>query len=140
VRPPPPQEAPRGRRLVTGRPVRAGTIAGVAWGCSPLAAPGCTAGLLLWDNASWHRSQAVRPWRRQPNQQGKRGAGGVCGGGGPLPSQRPWLHPIAPQWVPGKRAVSEPDCLLRADALEARGYAYYGCEGEAHLVMPKKVA
>jgi hypothetical protein len=26
------------------------------------------------------------------------------------------------------------------DTTEARVYAYYGCEGEAHLIMPKKVA
>ena len=57
-----------------------------------------------------------------------------------LPSKSPWLNPIEPQWVHGKRAVSEPDCLLRAAELEARVYAYYGCERETHLVMPKKVA
>ena len=36
--------------------------------------------------------------------------------------------------------MSEPDRLLSAAELEARVYAYYGCECEAHLVMPKKVA
>jgi hypothetical protein len=56
------------------------------------------------------------------------------------PSKSPWLNPIEPTWVHGKRAVSEGDRLLRADELEARVYDYYGCEREAHLVMPKKVA
>ena len=50
------------------------------------------------------------------------------------------LNPIEPKWVHGKRAVSEPDRLLSADELEARVYAYYGCESETHLIMPKKVA
>ena len=57
----------------------------------------------------------------------------------PWPSKSPWLNPIEPQWVHGKRAVSEPDRLLSADELEARVYAYYGGERETHLVMPKKV-
>jgi hypothetical protein len=127
-------------RCVTGRPVSAVTIDLLAWGAAQLAAQGCTALLLIWDNASWHRSQAVQHWIRHHNQQVKRGAAGVrlviCH----LPSKSPWLNPIEPQWVHGKRAVSEPGRLLSAAELEARVYAYYSCEREAHLVMPKKVA
>jgi len=95
---------------------------------------------LSWDNASWHRSQAVRRWSRQHNQQVKRGAKGVRLVVCHLPSNSPWLNPIEPKWVHGKRAVSEPDRLLSANELEARVYAYYGSESETHLVMPKKVA
>jgi transposase len=95
---------------------------------------------LIWDNASWHRSQAVRHWIRQHNQQVKRGAEGVHLVVCPLPSKSPWLNPIEPQWVHGKRAISEPDRLLSASELEARVYAYYGCERETHLLMPKKAA
>jgi transposase len=127
-------------RLVTGRPVRAVTIAFRAWGSAQLAAQGFTALLLIWDNASWHRSQAVRHWSRQHNQQVKRGAEGVRIVVCHLPSKSPWLNPIEPQWVHGKRAGSEPDRRLSAAELEARVYAYYSCEREAHLVMPKKVA
>ena len=36
--------------------------------------------------------------------------------------------------------VAEPDRLLSADELAARVYAYYDCEPEAPLIMPKKVA
>jgi hypothetical protein len=36
--------------------------------------------------------------------------------------------------------VSEADRLLSADELETRVCAYYGCQREAHLVVPKKVA
>src|SRR5262245_20384008 len=107
-------------RFVTGRPVRAVTMAFLAWCCAPLAAQGFTAWLLIWDNAAWHRRQAGRSWIRQQNQQVKRGAGGVRLVVCPLPSNSPWPHPIEPKWVHGKRAISEPDRLLSADELEAR--------------------
>jgi transposase len=127
-------------RFVAGRPVSAVTIAFLAWCSAQLAAQGFTALVLIWDNASWHRSQAVRHWLRQHNQQVKRGAPGVRIVVCHLPSKSPWLNPIEPKWVHGKRAVSEPDRLLSAAELEARVHAYYRCEQEAHLVMPKKVA
>jgi DDE superfamily endonuclease len=127
-------------RFVAGRPVSAVTIEFLAWCSTQLAAQGFTALLLIWDNASWHRSHAVRHWIRQHNQQIKHGALGVrlivCS----LPSKSPWLNPIEPKWVHGKRAVSEADRLLSADELETRVCAYYGCKREAHLVVPKKVA
>ena len=127
-------------RFVTGRPVSAVTIDFLAWCSVQLAAQGFTALLLIWDNASWHRSQAVRPWIRQHNQRVKRGAAGVRVVVCPLPSKSPWLNPIEPKGVHGKRAVSEPDRLLSAAELEARVYAYYDCECKPHLIMPKKVA
>ncbi len=140
VRPGPQQADQMWLRFVVGRPVSAVTIAFLAWSSAQLAAQGFTALCLIWDNASWHRSHAVRHWIRQHNQQVKQGAVGVRLVVCPLPSKSPWLNPIEPKWVHGKRAVSEADRLLNADELEARVYAYYGCEREAHLVMPKKVA
>jgi transposase len=127
-------------RFVAGRPVSAVTIDFLAWCSAQLAAQGFTALLLIWDNASWHRSYAVRYWLRQHNQQVKQGTAGVRIAVCPLPSKSPWLNPIEPKWVHGKRAVSEPARLLSAAELEARVYAYYSCEGAEHLVMPKKVA
>jgi DDE superfamily endonuclease len=140
VRPEPQQPDQMWLRFVTGRPVRAVTIDCLAWCSAQLAAQGFTALLLIWDHASWHRSQAVRPWIRQHHQQVKRGATGVRIVVCHLPRKSPWLNPIEPQWVHGKRAVSEADRLLSADELAMRVYAYYGCEREAHLLMPKKVA
>jgi DDE superfamily endonuclease len=120
--------------------VRAVTIDFLAWGAAQLAAPGFTAWLLIWDNAAWHRRRAGQHWRRPHKQQVKRGAAGgrlvLCH----LPSKSPWLNPLEPPWVHGKRAVSAPGRLLSATELEARVYAYDSCEREAHLVMPKKVA
>jgi transposase len=127
-------------RFVAGRPVSAVTIDFLAWCSARLAAQGFTALLLIWDNASWHRSQAVRSWLHQHNQQVKQGAVGVRIVVCPLPSKSPWLNPIEPKWVHGKRAVSEPDRLLSAVELEERVYAYYACEQTEHLVMQKKVA
>jgi hypothetical protein len=140
LRPGPQQADLRWRRFVAGRPVRAVTSAFLAWCSARLAAQGFRALLLIWDHAAWHRSQAVRQWIRQHNQQVKQGALGVRLVVCPRPSKSPWLNPIEPKWGHGKRAVSEADRLLRADELEARVYAYYGCQREAHLVMPKKVA
>jgi transposase len=140
LRPGPQQAAQMWLRFVVGRPVSAITLAFLAWCSAQLAAQGFTALLLIWDNASWHRSHAVRHWLRQHNQQVKQGAEGVRIVVCPLPSKSPWLNPIEPTWVHGKRAVSEPDRLRSAAELEARVYAYYNCKREEHLVMPKKVA
>jgi hypothetical protein len=127
-------------RFVTGRPVSAVTIEFLTWCSTRLTVQGFTALLLVWDNASWHRSHAVQRWLRQHHQQVKRGAPGVRIVVCQLPSKSPWLTPIEPKWVHGKRAVSEPDRLLSAAELEARVCTYDGCNHEAHLVMPKKVA
>ena len=58
----------------------------------------------------------------------------------PKQASRNLTQEIEPKWVHGKRAVSEPDRLLSAAEIEARVYAYYRCEHEEPLIMPKKVA
>jgi hypothetical protein len=127
-------------RFVDGRPVSAVTVAFLAWCSERLAAPAITALFLLWDNASWHKSQAVRAWLRQHNQRVKATGHGVRIVAFRLPVKSPWLNPIEPKWVHGKRAVAEADRMLSAQELEIRVCAYYGCDPEAHLVMPQKVA
>ncbi len=127
-------------RFVSGRPVSAVTIDFLAWSCQRLAVQGITGLLLIWDNASWHKSEMVRDWIRLHNRSVKQSGVGVRIVPCLLPSKSPWLNPIEPKWVHGKRAVSESDRTLSADELEARVYAYYGCTSEAHLVMPEKVA
>ena len=127
-------------RFVDGRPVSAVTIDFLAWSCERLAAQGITGLLLIWDNASWHKSQQVRDWLGLHNRTVKQSGVGVRIVPCLLPSKSPWLNPIEPKWVHGKRAVSESDRMLSADELEARVYAYYGCMSEAHLTMPEKVA
>jgi hypothetical protein len=127
-------------RCVDGRPVSAVPVDCLAWCSERLAAQAITALFLLWAKASWHKSQAVRTWRRRHNQRVKATGHGVRIVACRWPVKSPWLHPIAPTWVHGKRAVAEADRMLSAEELETRVYAYYGCHREAHLVMPKKVA
>ena len=82
---------------------------------------------LIWDNASWHISQLVRTWIRAHNQQAKRTGRGVrilvCY----LPSKSPWLNPIEPKWMHGKRAIVEPARLLPALELADRVCARFDC-------------
>ena len=59
-------------RCVEGRPVSAVTTLFLAWCCTKLAAQGKRALLLVWDNASWHLSQAVWDWLCAHNRQVKR--------------------------------------------------------------------
>jgi hypothetical protein len=127
-------------RFVDGRPVSTVTIDFLTWSCERLAAQGITGLLLIWDNASWNGSQQVRDWIRVHNRTVKQTGQGVRIVACLLPSKSPWLNPIEPKWVHGKRAVSEPNRMLSATELEARVYAYYGCSSEAHLIMPEKVA
>lgn len=127
-------------RFVDGRPVSAITPQFLDWCCARLAQEGKRALLLVWDNASWHISQTVRSWIRAHNQEVKRTGRGVrllpcC-----LPVKSPWLNPIEPHWVHGKRSVAEPDRLLPATELADRICAYFGCLHEAHLTIPEKVA
>jgi hypothetical protein len=140
VRGQPPHAEQMQLRVAAGRPVSAVTTDFLAWCCDRLARQGLTALLLIWDNASWHTSQAVRTWVRTQNQRVKANRRGVRIVACRLPVKRPWLNPIEPKWVHGNRAISDPEHMLRADEREARVDAYDGCEREDHLVMPKKVA
>ena len=49
--------------------------------------------LLVWDKASWHRSQAVRRWMRDHNRQVKQEGKGVRIVSCQLPIKSPWLPP-----------------------------------------------
>jgi transposase len=138
-----PEEPDRSRiwlRFVTGRPVSAITTQFLDWCCQRLLKQGKTNWLLIWDNASWHKSQAVRTWIREHNQQVKQTGKGVRILPFLLPTQSPWLNPIEPKWVHGKRNVVEHDGLLTAQQLAERICGYFGCSYEPHLVIPEKVA
>jgi hypothetical protein len=119
-------------RFVQGRPVSQVTEEFLAWVCDRLAAEGKTALLLVWDNASWHISRRVRAWIKAHNRQVKR-EGGVRIVACRLPIKSPWLNPIESKWAHGKKAVVEPDRLLRAQEVKERVWDYYGCEQSAPL-------
>jgi hypothetical protein len=114
-------------RFVRGRPVSVVTCAFLAWLARDSTAQGKRALMLIWDNASWHVSQAVQEWIKAHNRTAKHEGGCrliVCR----LPSKSPWLNPIEPQWVHGKRAVVEPARVLAMPELMQRVCAYYQCE------------
>jgi DDE superfamily endonuclease len=127
-------------RFVEGRPVSDVTSDCLEWWSERLAQHGVRAWLLIWDTASWHTSEKVRRRLREHNRVVKATGEGVRIVGCLLPSKSPWLNPIEPKWVHGKRAVSEAERLLTAEELEARVCAYYGCPQETHLLMPQEVA
>jgi hypothetical protein len=125
-------------RFVEGRPVSAITEQFLAWGCSRLQEAGVRVWALIWDNASWHVSKRVRAWIRTHNRQVKQQGRGVRILPCYLPVKRPWLNPIEPKWVHGKRAILEPARLLNAQELADRICTYMGCSHEPHLTNPDK--
>ncbi len=122
-------------RFVDGRPVSGVTIQFLDWCAAQAAMQSKSAVLLVWDNASWHVSAEVRTWLRAHNRRVKQTGHGVRLLACPLPSKSPWLNPIEPKWIHGKRAVVEPARLLPAAELEERVCAYYGCDLHAHLTI-----
>jgi transposase len=124
-------------RFVDGRPVSAVTIEFLSWCAAHAQARGKRAVLLVWDNATWHDSHSVRAWLRQHNRQVKQSGQGVRILSALLPSKSPWLNPIEPKWLHGKRKVMEPERLLTTAELVERVCAVYGCPHEPHLVTPK---
>jgi len=120
-------------RFLDGRPVSAVTTSFLAWCCEGAAAQGKTALLLVWDNASWHRSQEVRAWIRVHNRQVKATGAGVRLPICPLPVKSPWLNPIEPKWLHTKRRVIEPNRLLSAQELAERVCDALGCTYHDHI-------
>lgn len=127
-------------RFVRGRPVSALTLQFLEWSCKKLEERGKRALFLIWDNAGWHISHAVQEWIREHNRAVRTSGQGVrivvCA----LPSRSPWLNPIEPHWMHGKRAVAEPDGLITTDELERRVCAHFACDMEPHLALPEMVA
>jgi len=126
-------------RFVDGRPVSGITCQFLEWCCSKVQWAGKRVWVLIWDNASWHISHTVRDWIREHNRQVKRSGQGVrilvC----PLPTKSPWLNPIEPHWVHGRRRVVEPARILSAQELADRICDNFGCTHEQHLSIPEKV-
>jgi transposase len=101
---------------------------------------GKTALLLVWDNASWHISREVQTWIAGHNRAVKLGAAAVRLVVCRLPIKSPWLNPIEPKWVHGKRRIVEPTRLLTMAELETRVYHALGAAPADHLTMPNHAA
>jgi transposase len=126
-------------RFVDGRPISAITIQFLDWCCPRLEALGVPVWVLIWDNASWHVSKAVRAWIRAHNQQVKQRGRGVRILSCYLPVKSPWLNPIEPKWVHSKRTIVEPTRLLSAQEVADRVCAYHRCPHEPHLTLPDPI-
>jgi len=126
-------------RFVDGRPVSAVTTQFLAWTCEELERAGKKVLALIWDNAPWHISKAVRAWIRTHNQQVKREGRGVRILACYLPAKSPWLNRIEPCWAHAKRCVYEADGLLTSEELADRVCARFYCHHEPHLAVPDKV-
>ena len=110
-------------RFAEGRPVRATTDDFLGWVCGRRGAEGKRAFVLVWDNAAWPVSNRVGRWIARHDRR-VRGHGGCrIRVRGPS-TEAPWLNPIEPKWVHGKRAVAEPDRKLTADELRQRAGDY----------------
>jgi len=127
-------------RFADGRPVGALTTRSLAWCGDTLAARGMTALLLVWDNAAWHVSREVRAWLRDHNRRVKAAGRGVRIVACRLPVKSPWLNPIEPKWVHGKRRACSPDRTLTARETAERACAALGSPYEDHLTLPQQVA
>ncbi|MFQ3630707.1 transposase [Roseiflexus sp.] len=115
------------------------TIQFLRWCCEQLAVQGKRALLLIWKNAFWHTSAAVRHRLCAHYQRVKRDGVGVRVAVYRLPTNSPWLNLMELCWVRGKRAVLEPERVLSDAELEARVYAYYHCNLEPQLRISEKV-
>jgi hypothetical protein len=133
-------------RFVDGRPLSALTTRFLAWCAEQAARAGKTALLLVWDNAAWHVSGAVRAWLRAHNRAVRASGRGVRIVACYLPAKSPWLNAIEPKWVHAKRRVVEPDRLLGPQELADRACAALDCLHHPHLsllehlVLPEKAA
>jgi hypothetical protein len=74
---------------------------------------------IIWDRASWHRSQKLKEWQRRHNRKAKRD-GDVRLLTYLLPLQSPWLNPMGAHSIHAKRAVVEPDGALSVPELKRR--------------------
>jgi hypothetical protein len=57
-----------------------------------------------------------------------------------LPLKSPWLNPIEPKWIHGKRRITEPSRLLSAREVEERVCQALHCPLTDHLALPQDVA
>jgi hypothetical protein len=127
-------------RFVDGRPVSSLTTRFLSWCCKKLEVEGKRVWILVWDNASWHISGEVREWIASHNRRVKASGEGVRIISCLLPIKSPWLNPIEPKWVHGKRRVVEAGGLLTAWELADRACSALDCPHYEHLSVTENVA
>lgn len=126
-------------RFVKGRPVSSVTCEFLQWACQRLAEQGKRGWALVWDRASWHTtswhtSYETQDWITSYNQitshkqKVKQTGEGVRILSCLLPSKSPWLNPIEPKWLHGKRAIVKPDGVLTVKEVIERVHTHYDCD------------
>jgi transposase len=91
--------------------------------------------VVIWDNASWHKSKDIRRWLHAYNRLAK-------AEGAPrllthlLPVKSPWLNPIEVRWVHAKRSTCEPDGALSPNELRRRLCAHFDTQPLHESLMP----
>lgn len=113
-------------RFIEDRPVSGKTTTFLEWVCQRLGRRGTHVWALIWDQASWHVSGEVQTWIQRHNEKVKQ-EGGVRILACELPSKSPWLNPIEPKWLHGKRAIYAPEGTLTPEDVIERVHAYYDC-------------
>jgi hypothetical protein len=126
-------------RFVEGNPNSLLTEHFLAWCCEKLQAIGKSVLVLIWDHASWHISRAMQHWIRDHNWQVKSSGQGVRILSCLLPKKSPWLNPIEPMWIHGKRRVVEPERVLSPDEIVERVCDTFGNPVETLLTISNNV-
>lgn len=114
-------------RFLEERPISEVTILFLEWIIEELAKERKKALFLIWDNASWHTSEKVRQWIKEHNRKAKQ-RGGVRIIRCQLPTKSPWLNPIEPHWMHGKKAICEPHGALTKEMIEQRVCEYFNSQ------------
>jgi transposase len=83
--------------------------------------------VVIWDNASWHKSKGVPEWVKGHNHQVKQ-EGGVRLLTYLLPIKSPWLNPQEPHWVHCQRKVVEPKAILTQEQLKEPIGSYFNSD------------
>lgn len=112
-------------RFVEGNPCSNLTIQYLKWLLDKVQQAGKKALVMLWDNATWHKSWVVRNWIKEHNRNVKALQQGVRLLTFLLPKKSPWLNPIEPMWLHAKRKVVEPDDKLTKMELMQRVCAVF---------------
>jgi hypothetical protein len=86
--------------------------------------------IIIWDRASWHKSQQLKRWLRQHNQVAKR-EGDVRILTCLLPVKSPWLNPMEAHWIHAKRKIAEPDGELTLPEIKRRLCAHFHVQLDA---------
>ena len=111
-------------RFSAGQPNSQHTLAFLEYLLGVAQERGKQALVVIWDNASWHKSQKVGAWAKEHNRRVK-AEGGVRLLLYRLPTYSPWLNPQEPQWAHCKKKVVAPTATLTARQLKTRVRDYF---------------